>query len=153
MRKALHSALLMTMGVALVWLAGPSVADDYPSWWTSRSVINTNAASTNDFAAANAGQLKWFATNAYDELEDNLPGGAGTNLANLIATFTLTNNYYAINQGQLKNVAKPFYDRLIDEGCCTNYPWTTNTTADDKDFACANIGQLKKVFSFDITGD
>ncbi len=128
------------------------LATDYPSWWTNRNVI-TNTASTNDWAAANLGQLKWFATNAYDEFEENLPGGTGTNISSMVAGFSLTNNYVVINVGQLKAISAPFWGRLIDEGYTNSYPWTTNSTVDDNDYAIANIGQLKNVFSFDLLLD
>ena len=81
-----------------------------------------------------------------------LPGGAGTNLANTITNFSQTNNYMGVNLGQLKNLAQPFYDRLIDEGYTNAYPWTAATT-DDVDYASANIGQVKHLFSFDLTVD
>jgi hypothetical protein len=60
------------------------------------------------------------------------------------------NDYAALNHGQLKTVAKVFYDRLIAVGYTTSYPWTT-TTADDQNYAAANLGQVKQVFSFDLT--
>jgi hypothetical protein len=50
----------------------------------------------------------------------------------------------------LKNVAKPFYDRLIQIGYTNALPWSA-TTADDKDYAIANIGQVKNLFSWDLT--
>ncbi len=124
---------------------------DYPDWWTSCNVV-TNDLATNDYAAANQGQVKWFATNAYNEFEANLPGGAGTNIENLVQGFTDTGNYYGVNIGQLKNIGKLFYDRLIEEGYTNAYPWTTVTT-DDFDYAVANIGQLKNLFDFELTGD
>ena len=137
--------ILLFAGLSLCVLAA-----DYPGWWLSRGVVNTNSTATNDYAAVNAGQLKWIATNAYLELEANLPGGAGTDVANVVSLFTPSNNYGAINIGQLKYVATPFYDRLIAEGYATNYPWTTGIATDDVDYAVANIGQLKYVFSFDL---
>ena len=96
-------------GMALVLAASSSRATtNYPQWWHDRSVINTNAGVTNnDYAAVNAGQLKWIATNAYDELETNLPWGAGTNVLNAVKDFSPTNNYYTVNLGQLKNLTKP----------------------------------------------
>jgi hypothetical protein len=148
----LPATALETAGAFVSFLLCASApAADYPSWWTSNNVI-TNVASTNDFAAVNAGQLKWFATNAYDELDEVLPGGAGTNIENIIKSFSLTNNYYAVNIGQLKYTAKPFYDRLIAVGYTNGYPWTATTT-DDVDYAAVNIGQVKYVFSFDLTVD
>ncbi len=122
-----------------------------PSWWVSRGVIDTNSA-VKDYAPANIGQLKWFATNAADELEANLPGGAGSNVFNLVSGFVATGNFLAVNLGQLKYVAQPFCDRLIEEGYTNGCPWTS-ATADDADFAPANIGQIKRAFDFDLSFD
>jgi len=116
-----------------------------PSWWVDRGVVSTNAV-PNDFAAINQGQLKWMAANVAAELEENLPGGAGSNVWALIDSFSNTNNYRPVNLGQLKYVAKPFYDRLIEVGYTTNYPWS----GQPNDYALANIGQMKNVFSFDV---
>lgn len=132
-----------------VWV----LAQDYPSWWIGRGVISTNVALTNDFAGVNAGQLKWVATNAYNEIRNALPNGAGSNLTATISAFTPSNNYVGINLGQLKNLAGPFYDRLIQESYTSDYPWTTNTIADDVDYSLANVGQVKNVFSFDLRKD
>ena len=121
-----------------------------PAWWSDRNVTTGDA--DNDYAAANAGQLKWFATNAFDELDENLPGGAGAAVEALVEGFTASNNYAIVNLGQLKYVAQPFYDRLIAEGYTTQYPWTTAVT-DDVNYAVANIGQMKSVFNFDLLAD
>jgi len=121
-----------------------------PSWWADLSVTSTNAAT--DYAAVNAGQVKWIASNAWTELEANLPGGAGTGITALVNSFSLTNNYSAVSAGQIKNLAVPFWDRLMDEGYASEYPWSAVTT-DDVSYAAANIGQLKRVFSFDLQLD
>jgi hypothetical protein len=122
-----------------------------PDWWQARNVIDANS-SADDYAPVILGQLKWFATNAYDECEANLPAGAGTNLDALVGSLSNTDNWAVANVGQLKNMARPFYDRLIEEGVCTNYPWTAAVT-DDVDNAVANIGQLKSMFNFTLTVD
>jgi len=125
------------------------LAANYPQWWLDRGVV-TQGAVTNDFAAVNQGQLKWIAAKGYEELQAKLPGGAGSNLTVLISSFSLTNaNYAPVTIGQLKNLAKPFYDRLIEVGYTHSYPWTA-TTSDDNDYAMANIGQVKYLFSFDL---
>jgi hypothetical protein len=136
----------------LAALTSSATPTNYPSWWLDRGVLATNGVTTNDYAAVNAGQLKWVAAKAREELDAHLPGGAGSNVAALVTGFSTSNNYPAINLGQLKAVAAPFYDRLIAEGYATNYPWTTNT-ADDANYAAANIGQLKFLFSFDLRTD
>ena len=152
-RRHTYRGRLLLIGLYFsVFICGYVFASDYPSWWTNRNVI-INTASTNDWAAANLGQLKWFATNAYDELESKLPGGAGTNISVMVSGFSLSNNEVAINIGQLKNVSAPFWSRLIEINYTNSYPWTTNTTADDKDYSAANIGQLKNVFSFELAVD
>lgn len=63
-------------------------------------------------------------------------------------------DYAVLNHGQLKQLAKPFYDRLAEVGyhgppllAGQVYPWST-ATADDMDFAAANLGQSKFLFSF-----
>ena len=38
------------------------------------------------------GQLKWMATNAYNEFEEKLPGGAGANVQTLVEGFSESNN-------------------------------------------------------------
>jgi len=136
-----------------------------PPWWTSRGLISTNApVTTNDYGAINQGQLKHVASKAAEELDARLPGGTGSNIVGMIAAWTnspgATNDYVAANLGQLKAVAAPFYDRLGELGILTNdypwtaglsngYPWTGGSNAND--FAMANLGQLKRVFSFDLS--
>ena len=121
-----------------------------PAWWVARHVTDTNAP-VADFSPLIVGQLKWMATNAADELELRLPGGAGASVLDLIRNFSGTDNYVTVNLGQLKRVAAPFYDRLITEGYTTVYPWSGADTTND--YALANLGQLKHLFSFDLTGD
>jgi len=157
--RVLLSLLLLVL-VPLIAIAGTP-----PSWWTSPDVINGTA---NDYAAINQGQLKNLATKAYQHLQANLAGNpvwsttAGTNLTTLVtATLSSTNsayNYSAVNLGQLKTIAKPFYDVLNSVGytnsvhTSTNgYPWTGHE-AQANDYAMANIGQAKNLFSFDLTG-
>ena len=140
----------------------------YPAWWFTRDVImRTNTSVTNpawpasyptanDYAVVNEGQLKNFATQAYNELLAQAPTNVwsttqGTNLAYMVTGWSNTgNNYTAINLGQLKTVAKPFYDVLSQIGYSSGYPWT-GTGAND--YAAANIGQVKNVFSFDVGYD
>ncbi len=151
----MRSGRIIGTGLAIALVAGLcalSTVADYPSWWTARNVVITDAPVTNDFGVVNLGQLKWFATNACAELAANLPGGAGTNLTEFVADFTYSNNYAAVNVGQVKYVASKIYDRLIAEGYTNAYPWSVATT-DDNDYAACNIGQLKYVFSFDLTKD
>lgn len=116
-----------------------SSAAGEPAWWKNRGVLCASAR-TNDYAALNMGQLKHLAHMAWNEL-NTLPGGAG-----FLPLFTnAANNYAAVNIGQLKEVARPFYDRM---GMTNNYPWTAGADA-AADYAIANIGQAKYLFSFD----
>jgi len=161
---------------ALVFLALPAaVLAQPPAWWASRGV--TNSAPSDDFAAANIGQLKHIASKTVDEMEARLPGGAGPDLLGMVARWRTPENqlsppgaprdeYAAVNIGQLKFVAKPFYDRLAqvfwsyNSGTATSSaidpawakPWT-DTVDDDDDHAMANLGQLKRVFAIDFDSD
>lgn len=85
-------------------------------------------------------------------MEASLPGGSGSNVWALVASFSNTNNYRPVNLGQLKYVAQPFYDRLIEVGYTTSYPWSDSINPPN-DYALANIGQAKNVFSFDLRLD
>ena len=130
-----------------------------PSWWTTRAVLDTNA-TPRDFAPVNQGQVKWLATQAAAEFADKLQalGGAGTQIAALIGSFTTNNNYLPVNAGQLKHTVAPFYDRLFalgltncyPPGAGAPYPWSGSSNPAN-DFALANIGQAKYAFSFDLT--
>ena len=148
-RRGIGSVCLPAIALVLL-LASSTRCADYPAWWISRGMVDTNAV-PDDFAALNLGQLKWFTTNAYAELQANLNGGAGTNIQNLVYGFGSANDYQMVNLGQLKYVASLFYDRLIEEGCTNAYPWTS-TTADDEEYRAANIGQMKCLFSFTLGG-
>jgi alpha-tubulin suppressor-like RCC1 family protein len=138
------------LGVILLGLTMPFLLGaTYPSWWTNRAVLN-GSATANDYAAANQGQAKHFAKQAYNEMQAKIPGGAGATLTTLVNSFSNTeSNYAPITVGQLKNLVKPFYDRLIATGYATSYPWSS-TTSDDYDHAVANIGQVKFVFNFSL---
>ena len=123
-----------------------------PYWWRESGVLVSNQAA-DDYFAFNVGQLKNMASNAYVELETAMQnGGAGVQISNLVHSFANDNNYDIANIGQLKAVAYPFHSRLNEVGYSTNYPWTAATN-DDADYAAANIGQLKNVFSFDLGMD
>lgn len=135
----------------------------YPDWWFEREVIKrtTTASSPSwpgdylppkDFSAVNGGQLKNIATKGYEEFTNRLPDDTGGVLEGRVAQFGVNQagNFAAINLGQLKYVAKPFYDRLWSVGFLYQPPWTADSN-DGNDFALANLGQLKNVFSFDLT--
>src|SRR5690606_26737447 len=70
-----------------------------------------------------------------------------------------TDNFAPLNVGQLKNVASVYYDRLAEVGYnwqtgtygtpTAPYPWTG--TANPENAAPATVGQIKKLFAFDLT--
>jgi RHS repeat-associated protein len=151
MRNA-GAPLRTLLALAVLSLLPLIVLATAPQWWIDRGVINP-AATPNDYAAINQGQLKNLAVQAYQELQADLPAsawtnGPGTNLTALMHSFSTTNNYLLVNQGQLKNLAKQFYDFLIINGYATNYPWAGNTNPPAYG-AIANIGQAKNLFAFD----
>ena len=144
----IRASILKTVGLVFIvslYALGGSAAN-YPAWWSQRGVVSTNAI-IKDYSPVLQGQLKWFATNAYLELQEKLSGGAGDELQALIKVLPSSNNFAFVNIGQLKYIAAPFHKRLIQEGLETRYPWTIGTTADDADFALANIGQVKALFN------
>jgi hypothetical protein len=136
---------------ALVLATCATLLASDPGWWHARDVIADDAP-RQDFAAANQGQVKHLADQAYWEMEAAIPqfGGAGSEVEAMVLGFTPQGNYLAINLGQLKHLATPFYDRLIEIGYATNYPWV-GATVPSADFAMANIGQVKNLFSWDLT--
>ena len=145
--------------VSIICLSPALLMAGNPPWWTSRNVISIDPAtgkprSTNDYAAANQGQVKNIAAAAVAELNANLPGGAGTALTQLAEKLSVarknTNDYATVNLGQLKNMAQPFYDRLIAAGYIKQVPWA-GAKNPPNDYAMANIGQVKNLFSFDVT--
>ncbi len=152
-RQAGSVLVLLILGMP-AW----SQSTNLPPWWILRGVADLQT--PRDFAPVNQGQAKWMATKTASEFDAMLtPGGAGTNIATLIASFSPTNNHLPLNLGQLKALAKPFYDRLQSAGA-TNaypagmvapYPWPAGTATND--FAMANLGQLKYVFSFNFDQD
>jgi hypothetical protein len=160
MRRVLRNSHLspLSRGILMILLLVLGLLTSFaaaPSWWQSRGVLDASQ-TTNDYAAANVGQLKNIAKKARDEVKASLPGGAGTTVEALISSFSATtadrNDFAAVNVGQLKAVAKPFYDLLIQAGYTTDYPWS-NTDPIRNDYAEANIGQVKNLFKFDLTLD
>ena len=137
----------------------PVWPDDYPS--------------RLDYAAVNIGQLKRTARLAYDEFRAKFPSvvwdtPSGQALKAMIRgwysddALTQPNtagaqDFAAVNQGQLKQVASRFYNVLdavayagppLQSG--HQYPWSKDSS-DDQSYALVNLGQLKRVFSFQPT--
>jgi hypothetical protein len=128
--------------------AGDAACAGAPAWWSTRGVTPAGAAA-NDRAAAVQGQVKWIALQAAAELDAALAaaGGAGPAVSALAASFSPSNNLLPVTLGQLKNTARPFHDRLMEVGIATGYPWSGPAS----DFALANAGQVKLLFSFDLS--
>ena len=122
-----------------------------PSWWSSYGVLGPGVA--NDFAAVTQGQVKWLAYCSVQMLETEFAaaGGAGADALALVVSFSPTNNFLPTTLGQLKHAAAPFWSRAVALGIETNVPWGVG----GDDFAAANIGQAKFIFSFcgDADGD
>ena len=126
-----------------------------PSWWVARGARDP-ALPASDYAALNQGQLKNLARAARDEMNAKLPGGAGTAINTLIASWSVptpdTSDYSGVNVGQLKAVAELFYTRYEEIGLPLQRPWT-GPTEDDLDDSGANIGQAKNAFNFQSLAD
>lgn len=131
----------------IVGLMGPlETSLGAPYWWHSAGISTSTA---DNKAAATVGQVKYIAKAAWEHLEAY--GGAG---------FTLSYTPHANDKdaaviGHLKAAATPFFNRLNAIGysgspphISTIYPWSSST-GDNK--VVATIGQLKYVFSFDLT--
>lgn len=179
------SPLLAAAGLCLALLlpllpltAGPVPANKpahYPDWWFERDVIARLPAfaahpapvwpghywPTDDFAAANIGQLKYIYSKAAEEFDAVINEGAGTGVTQQVAVWlaspaggTVRDDFALLNQGQLKATVQPIYRRLRQVGYfgpplkpSLLYPWSDGTGAEDA-FAAVNLGQLKYVFSF-----
>jgi hypothetical protein len=153
-------------------VVGNALAGNPPAWWTAPATqIIQSGATANNYAPVNLGQLKYVAYQAKAYLDANLAGGSGAAVTAMVAGFQTqaqVNNYTPVTIGQLKAVAKPFYDRLIAAGYNTkdslknfgyaanwadNYPWNSAAPVPvAQNYALANIGQLKMVFSFNVAG-
>ncbi|RYD50254.1 MAG: DUF1800 family protein, partial [Verrucomicrobiaceae bacterium] len=162
--------------------AAPVPADKptgFPVWWFERDVIprldplnpsplwaSNHYAPSSDYAPVNEGQLKTIVKAAVDEMNLRLPNeadslgvsdGAGRALNALVATWAAAplpgvsrEDFAAVNQGQLKAVGDLLYNRLIATGYATATPWAGGGTAND--FTSANLGQVKQLFGFDVSG-
>ncbi len=144
-----------------------------PGWWTAPGTsITTANTSANNTGMLNLGQLRYVAVQAQTYLNNTFAtaGGAGVAVNTTVTNITtggISGNYSPANLGQLKNVAKPFYDRLMTFGYDTRanliargvpstwpspYPWNPATPV-ALNYAPADLGQLKLVFSFDLTSN
>lgn len=126
-----------------------------PTWWTTRGVFKEGSPVVDDYRALNQGQLKNLVRSAVEEMNAKLPGGAGTTLNTLLATWRTnatngtSDDYAAVNAGQLKAIGKLVRTRLVEAGL-TAPTMGTAGTGDDDDYALVNVGQAKAVFAFEI---
>lgn len=135
----------LALPLLLMGLAGASPAQG-PQWWQSSGVW-TNMPATNDYALANAGQLKHIAWQAYYELQTGVTNGACDAVSNRVSGLEPGGDFSPFNIGQLKYVAQPFYAMLIAAGSSGGYPWAGAQATND--YAPVNVGQLKNTFSFE----
>ena len=75
--------------------------------------------------------------------------GHGSNVLSLVTNFSDAANFRALNMGKLKHVGAMFYDRLRQVGLADTYPWHAAQVTNNS--AAVNAGQLKHVFSFEIS--
>ena len=148
-----RSAVRLLVIVALCLMAVPLVLRAAaPGWWSERGVVDANS-TANDFAAVNQGQVKHLAKQAMQELEAHLPGGAGEAVHQMVDGWAIptatTNDFSPVTLGALKALAKPFYAELIRVGYVNDYPWAGKEGLANN-YAAANIGQAKNLFSFDL---
>ncbi len=142
-----------------------------PAWWrASGTGIIERGRVPDNYAPITIGQLKHVAKMARNYLDDALgtEGGAGSSIDALVDAFVSNGDadYGPANLGQLKAIANPFYNRLNTLGhdrqtkgnlirrgypvdWAHNTPWDPNTPVEEN-YAVANIGQLKMIFSFDF---
>ena len=167
---------LFLFGATSGWLASAPIPSGkpaaYPAWWFSQEVIpRSNPASAtpvwpesypaaDDFAVLNHGQLKTLARTAMVEMDAVVAnGGAGSAIHQLVQSWLDAaaagqgDAYATVNLGQLKNVAATYYTRLNALNFAIPLPWTDPASSDDDDFALANLGQAKQVFSFHLDRD
>jgi hypothetical protein len=138
-----------------------------PLWWSASgtTIWASSPVNLENNAPVNVGQLKHGAAMARRHLQAALApaGGEGPAIAAFVDGFTTGDpaNAAPINVGQLKHTAALFYDRLAAAGwnwqtgsfgtATAPYPWTG--TVHPENGLAANIGQLKNVFSFELTQD
>ena len=79
---AISPRLALSMAAVLCLLAIVS-SHAQPSWWTGRGAVNPSA-TPNDHAVVTEGQLKQFTLQAVNEMDADLPAGAGTDLNTLV---------------------------------------------------------------------
>jgi hypothetical protein len=164
-----HTLVLVT-GCCGIFVLTASASD--PAWWDYRGAVlapevttNSGVVTTNyipnNYAVVTQGQLKQFTAVAVQEMNADVPGGAGATLNNIVIGWQqdyATNGYSAsnikpsdyalMNAGQLKYIGNLVWIQLVASGYTNTVPtWLQQNTNSDN--AKANLGQLKEVFNFD----
>jgi len=140
-----------------------------PAWWVEQNVVpdavdQTDPASiATNYQPALLGQAKHMAYQAYLAIEAQPGVSAGPTIETLFTDFSTdpADNYVPLLIGQLKFISQPFYQRFDELGIPLSligfapdsdgiFPWTDDL-ADDANYAPALLGQLKYVFSFDLS--
>gem|GEM_PF-5779111 len=159
-------------GLCLLAFVTSLPAQQNPTWWDEVIRSGDDHSIEANYRPANLGQLKNVAEQARLHLDEELAslGGAGEVIQNLIEEWepvVPSQNYAPINLGQLKYVADLFYARLDEVGFdfrpqliaqgyggmwtgSPSRPWNEATPAEEN-YAPANIGQLKALFTFDLS--
>lgn len=138
-----------------------------PEWWVEQGVVPENVDQTDpaviqdNYQPALIGQAKNMAYQAYLAMEANQAGSAGAAIETMVLGFSTTpaDNYSPLLIGQLKAIAQPFYDRFGELNYtpgdivlyANGYPWDPTGGDMSDNYGPANLGQLKYVFSFDLT--
>ena len=182
MRSRLQSLSAALFCVMLGWsLSVYRVAEAAPvggpAWWSAPGTTiwetGPQADSFESTSIVTIGQLKYVAMKAKHYLDAVLAsvGGAGEAVDAVFEFEDLPEaNDGVANLGQVKAVAAPFYDRLdrvghnVRDGYPATfqagvnydasppyYPWLSSTPVNDN-FKVLLVGQLKMVFSFDLSG-
>jgi hypothetical protein len=168
-----HLSHLLLSGFLLA-SAWADTTPTYPDWWLDQGVVDSQPPASGEngydawmdanYAPANLGQAKNLVEAAYLEMEADQTGSGGTDLKAMVAAFSMDPacNYVPLNLGQLKALSKKVYDALHSAGFtitltdgtvipARSYPWNGLTPV-EQNYAPANLGQLKHVFSFDLVG-
>ena len=171
MLRHLSHLLLSGFLLASAWA---DTTPTYPDWWLDQGVVDSQPPSSGEngydawmdanYAPANLGQAKNLVEAAYLEMEADQTGSGGTDLKAMVTAFSTDPacNYVPLNVGQLKALSKEVYDALHSAGFtitltdgsvipARSYPWNGLTPV-EQNYAPANLGQLKYVFSFDLAG-
>jgi hypothetical protein len=143
-----------------------------PGWWSqpTTGIWSDGPVNVENRAAVNLGQLKHVNTQSARYLDEVLaPLGAGREIDALLA-FNQEDNFSPANVGQLKHLSSKFYARLhslgfdVRPGLIGNgapselfdtqtapwMPWDPAAPAVENAGAI-NIGQMKLVYSFDVS--